>query len=125
MASDTGRTGIEAQLLAASVRAATGDADSAAKELAFVARETDRLGTDLAGAESAFVKLTATTRGTALVGTATRDVFTAVAEAARAIGLSAEQQISLLHTALAPPRALYGSLCAGWPGAATPRQDRT
>ena len=89
---ETVQAGIAAESLAASMRAATGTAATAARELAFVDVEATRLGLDLPTAERAFVSLTAAARGTRLEGAATRDIFTAVAEAARAMGLSAEQQ---------------------------------
>ena len=89
---ETVQAGIAAESLAASMRAATGTAATAGRELAFVDVEAARLGLDLPTAERAFVSLTAAARGTRLEGAAARDIFTALAEAARAMGLSAEQQ---------------------------------
>ena len=96
MVVETVRAGVEAQSFADSMRAATGDGASAARELAFVGREAARLGLDLPGAERAFIKLVAATRGTRLEGAVTREIFLGIGEAARAMGLSAEQQSGAL-----------------------------
>ena len=89
--------GTNMESLAASMRSAVGgDAALAAQELSFVAREAERLGIDLPAAEQGFVKLSAAARGTSLEGTAAREIFIGIAEAARAMGLSTEQQSGAL-----------------------------
>ena len=89
---DSVQAAINADSLARSMRAVTGDAGDAAKAMEFVSSEADRLGIGLATSEQAFVKLVAATRGTSLEGAATRDIFSGIAEAARAMGLSVEAQ---------------------------------
>ena len=84
---ETVQAGIAAESLTLAMRAATGDAGAAAAELAFVDVEAARLGISLPIAEQAMVRLTAATRGTRLEGAATRDIFSALAETARALNL--------------------------------------
>ncbi len=83
--------GLDAERLEARFRSATGSAAAGAREFQFLRAEADRLGIDLTAAADAYSGFAATTRGTALEGEATRQVFTAVAEASRAMGLSANQ----------------------------------
>ena len=98
LAVETVAAGTEMESLAASMRAAVGgDAALAARELSFVARQAERLGIDLPTAERGFVKLSAAARGTALEGEQTRQIFLGVAEASRAMGLSAEAQSGALR----------------------------
>lgn len=69
----------------------TGSAKGAADAMEFVRSESQRLGLDLSTAADQFAKLTASSRGTALEGKATKDIFTAIAQAATVMGLSADQ----------------------------------
>ncbi len=85
------RAGTEMEAMDQRFRAATGSAAAAAAELEFVRAEIERLGLDALGAESGYSGLLAAMQGTALEGQATRDIFTAVAEAARVMGLSAAE----------------------------------
>lgn len=71
--------------------AATGSIVKGAGELEFARQEAERLGISLETSTYSFAKLTAATRGTVLAGEATRDIFTAVAEASRVLNLGAEQ----------------------------------
>ncbi len=73
-------------------RAAAGSAEAGAAELAFVRAEAERLGIAFQGAAAAYSGFAAAAKGTALEGEAAREIFTAVAEAGRAMGLSADQQ---------------------------------
>ena len=95
-AADSVRAAVDAQSIADSMRAVTGGATAAAAELAFVAGEARRLGLDLPSAERAFIALTAAARGTTLQGQAARDIFSSIAEAGRALGLSAADQAGAL-----------------------------
>ena len=79
------------------LEAVLGSHAAATRELAFVRRESDRLGLSLQGTASDYVKLTAASRGTALEGQATRDIFTAVAEASRVLHLSSEETHGALN----------------------------
>lgn len=83
--------GVEADRMRLSMMAATGSTLQGAIEMGFVRSEANRLGLDLVSASDGYVKLAAASRGTALEGQATRDIFSAVASAATALGLSAEQ----------------------------------
>jgi tape measure domain-containing protein len=82
---------IQFQQFTSTLQVGTGSAKGAADALSFVRSESQRLGLDLATAADQFGKLTAASKGTALEGKATRDIFTSVAQAATALGLSAEQ----------------------------------
>jgi len=82
---------IQFQQFTSTLQVGTGSAKGAADALSFVRSESQRLGLDLATAADQFGKLTAASKGTALEGKATRDIFTSVAQAAAALGLSAEQ----------------------------------
>jgi len=68
-----------------------GTSERAAQEFAFVRAEADRLGLNLASAAQEYTKLAAATRGTALEGQKTRDIFSAVSEAASVLGLSTDE----------------------------------
>lgn len=78
------------------LRAATGSAEAAGREYAFVAAEAERLGLDLQSAALQFGQLAAAARGTALEGDGARAIFTAVSEAATVMGLSADQTAGAL-----------------------------
>lgn len=83
--------GIQMERLQRGLRAATGSGEAAARELAFLRGESERLGLDLVTAGTSFTKLAAAAKGTALEGKAARDIFTSIAEASVVMGLSAEQ----------------------------------
>jgi len=70
------------------LQAATGSAAGAAESLTFIRSEANRLGIELDNSASVFTRLTAATKGTELQGVKTREIFTSVAEAARALHLS-------------------------------------
>ncbi len=91
---DTGRA---MERLEFRFRAAAGSAEAGAAELAFVRAEAERLGIAFQGAAAAYSGFAAAAKGTALEGEAAREIFTAVAEAGRAMGLSAEQQQGALR----------------------------
>ena len=93
---DIVRAAAAAQSLRSAMTAATGSAAAAQREFAFVASESRRLGLGLAATESAYVSLAAAARGTALEGQSARDIFTAVTEASRVMGLSSERTAGAL-----------------------------
>lgn len=95
MATDLIRAGTAAESIGLAMRAAIGTDQGAAQALAFVAQESARLALSLPEAERAFVSLSAATRGTRLEGEATRELFRAVGEAARALGLSTADQTGI------------------------------
>ena len=76
---------------ALSLKNATGSAAAAQQSLAFVRTEANRLGLDLTKASEGFARLANATRGTALAGEATREIFTALSESSRVLGLSTEE----------------------------------
>lgn len=82
---------IEMQRLERGLRVASGSTEGAAESMAFLRQEASRLGLDLRTSAGAFVSLAAAARGTVLQGEATREIFTAVAESSRVLGLSVYQ----------------------------------
>ncbi len=89
-------SGLAAERLDRRFRFAAGSIAAGARELQFVRREADRLGIDFLTTANAYSGLANASRGTALEGQATREIFLAVAEAGRVMGLSAEQQSGAL-----------------------------
>ena len=85
------RAGVQWQSLRSAMTAATGTAAAAARELGFVRAEANRLGLSQVALARSYTRLTAAARGTVLEGQASRDIFTAVAEASRVMGLTAEE----------------------------------
>lgn len=77
--------------LGTSLKFATGSTAGAARELDFLRAASEKLGLPLLEAGTAYTKLAAATKGTAIEGKATRDVFLGVASAARVMGLSNEE----------------------------------
>ena len=63
---------------------------AAAAEMDFVRKESQRLGLELFSTADAYKTISAAAMGTSLQGQKTRDIFTAVAEAARVLGLNDE-----------------------------------
>lgn len=91
LAQDFFQAGVELQRVQNSLRFATGSAQAAAQEYAFVRREAERLGLDLNTAALSYAKLAAAARGTSIEGQASRDIFVAVSQAAATLGLSAAE----------------------------------
>ncbi len=69
----------------------SGDNARAGEELAWVRALVEELGLELESTARSYAKLAAASRGTALEGEATRDIFRAVASAATVMRLSTEQ----------------------------------
>lgn len=69
----------------------SGSAHAGAEEMAFLRRESDRLGLVLPTIAQEYFNLAAATKGTKIEGQATRDIFLGVAEAATVLGLSQER----------------------------------
>ncbi|MBW4540701.1 MAG: tape measure protein [Myxacorys chilensis ATA2-1-KO14] len=69
----------------------SGGAGNAAKDLAFIRGEATRLGVPLGALQEGFVKLSASTKGTALAGQVTKDLVTGLGQASTTLGLSAEE----------------------------------
>lgn len=73
------------------LKAVTGSSEGAAREIAFLRAETQRLGVPLEASGTEFLKIAAAAKSSGLSMQDTRDTFTAVAEAAAVLGLSQEQ----------------------------------
>ncbi len=71
--------------------AIAGSAQQGAQEFTFVTETANRMGLELKGLAESYRGLSAATRGTALEGTATKELFTALTGASRTYGLSTEQ----------------------------------
>jgi len=83
--------GMAIERLNNSFAAATGSVAGGAASMSFVRAEAQRLGLDLLSTADSYMKLAAAARGTALEGNKTQQIFSSVAGASRALGLSAEQ----------------------------------
>lgn len=83
--------GLAMDRLERSTAAALGSQALAARELAFVRQEAQRLGIYFPVLAQGYAGLAAATRGTSLAGEKTREIFLAVAEAGRAMNLTQEQ----------------------------------
>jgi tape measure domain-containing protein len=68
-----------------------GSMQAGAAEMAFVREEAMRLGLELSGATTQYMKFVAASRGSSLQGDKTRELFTSIAEAATVMGMSGEQ----------------------------------
>lgn len=79
-----------------SFEAAAGSVHKGAAEYAYARAEAQRLGLDLRNTADAYLKLTASSKGTTMEGEKTQKVFSAVAGATRTLGLSADQQSGAL-----------------------------
>ena len=68
-----------------------GGAESVGREMEFVRATARQLGLDLDSTANSYAKLSAASRGTALEGQATREIFGAVSRAATTLGLSTSE----------------------------------
>ena len=80
--------GIAQQSFMLSLKAATGSSLAAGEAYTFVRTQANALGLDLQTAVKGFASLTAATQGTAIQGQQTRDLFVALSQASRVLGLS-------------------------------------
>lgn len=112
------------ETIKAGLQAVTGSADLAGKEFEFVRQVATRVGADVTQVGQAFLGLAAATRGTAVEGEPTRQVFEAVAAAMGKAGKSsAETQNALVALAQMASKGtvsmeeLRGQLGEALPGA--------
>lgn len=112
------------ETLQAGLKAVTGDSGKAAQELEFVRTVASKIGVDTVEAGRAFLGLAASTKGTAVEGQATRDVFEAVATAMGKAGKgSAETSNALMalgqmsSKGVVQAEELVGQLSEALPGA--------
>lgn len=75
----------------------TGSSEKAGQEWEFIRAEAKRLGLDLQSTADAYSSFAVATKNTSMEGQAARDMFTAVAEAATALHLPAEQSSRVLY----------------------------
>ncbi len=88
---------LEFQAIDRTMAVAAGSAKAGADAFRFVSSEADRLGLNLRVSAAEFGKLAAAAKGTSLEGEGTRKIFTAVAEASTALGLTAEKTAGALN----------------------------
>lgn len=79
------------------IRAVSGASVDTGAELAYVTGVADRLGIQLFTATDGYLKLTAATKGTALEGRDTRDIFEAVSKAMSSLGRSSDETSGALR----------------------------
>jgi lambda family phage tail tape measure protein len=84
-------TGIAFQGLSTALEAITGSSQGAASEMAFLEAESERLGLNLLETAKSYMQIAAASKDTNLEGQPTRDIFTAIAEAATVLQLSVDQ----------------------------------
>lgn len=85
------KAGLEMESLKRGFAAAAGSAEQGARELTFVRDASDRLGLALGSTSQQYLGFLAASRGTALQGQATRDIFIAVSSAMGALGKNGEE----------------------------------
>lgn len=90
------QAGIAFESIERSMRAAVGSSELASREMQFVRDESERLGLSLQSSASQFTKLAAAAKGTALEGEESRQIFTAISEASRVLGLTSDQTAGAL-----------------------------
>ncbi|UJX43033.1 tape measure protein [Desulfovibrio sp. JY] len=91
MAADIMAVGMQFDALRNSLKTASGDSATAAADFAFVSSEAKRLGLELLSTGQAYAQLKNASKGTALEGQETEKIFSAVAEASRALHLTSDQ----------------------------------
>lgn len=91
MASESVNAAVKMQSLIATFTAIEGSATKGAQTLGFLREQANRVGVDFTRSATAFKGIDAAARGTSLEGQKTRDIFVAISEASRVLGLSSEQ----------------------------------
>lgn len=84
------KAGLQMESLERGFAAAAGSAEQGAREFAFIRDASDRLGLALGEASTQYLSFLAASRGTALQGKDTRDIFLAVTSAMGALGKDSE-----------------------------------
>lgn len=91
IASQLHQAGMSAEKLRNSFEAATGSVAKGKAEYEFARAEAQRLGLDLESVANGYMKIAANAKGTAMEGEKTRQLFSSVTGASRALGLSADE----------------------------------
>lgn len=89
--------GVAAEGFNNAFKAITGSADAAAREIEFVKGVAESLGLEFETTIGAYKGLAAASKGTALEGKNTRDIFVAVSEASTVLGLTADKSAMVLY----------------------------
>ncbi len=97
MVKQIAQAGIAMERMERTFRAATGSVAKARSEFMFVRAEAERLGLELQSTADQYGKLIAASKGTRLEGEKSRDIFTAIAESARVLGLGVEQTTGIFR----------------------------
>lgn len=79
------------------LEAISGSSEEAASEMAFVRSEANRLGIEINGAANSYVQFTAASKGTALEGAQTKEIWSAIAERMSRLGRSSEETSGALN----------------------------
>ncbi len=88
---------IQLEKLNNSLKFSTGSSQAAAKEIEYLKNTTNQLGLEFVSTSSAYAKFSAATKGTAIEGQKTRDVFESIAKASVVLGLSADESKGALN----------------------------
>ena len=83
--------------LVSGFKAILGSGEAAAQEMAFLKKTSNELGLELQSAGKAYLSLTAATKGTALEGAKTREIFVSVSRAMSVLGKSADETENALR----------------------------
>jgi len=78
------------------LKAVSGSTEAASRDFEFIRDVSKRLGLELVSTADAYGKLAAAAKGTELAGEPTRQIFTAIANAAARLGLSADEMNGVL-----------------------------
>lgn len=78
------------------LKAVSGSTEAASRDFEFIRDVSKRLGLELVSTADAYGKLAAAAKGTELAGEPTRQIFTAIANAAARLGLSADEMSGAL-----------------------------
>lgn len=96
VARDIGQARMEMDRMQNALAAGTGSQSQGAAEFAFARSESDRLGLSLRETAEGYGQLVASSRGTALEGEKTRQIFSAVATASTVLGRSTEETSGMI-----------------------------
>ncbi len=94
---DIVKVGIEFESLKRTLGVTSGSAADGAREFDFIRKVSQDLGLELRSTAKAYATLSAATAGTILQGNDTRKIFIGASQAARALGLSAEDSAGILR----------------------------
>jgi len=91
LAREIGQATTQLNNIEATMRVATGSANAAAGQLAFIREEANRLGLFFPAIAKQMAQFSAAARGTSITSEELRTIFTGISEASRAMGLTAPQ----------------------------------